>query len=75
MDDGFELGVRQHPQQVVQDEEQLGRQHVAVLYLDRTTGELNHTRSGLWFLKRGSPWQSHPALQSDANASLVGDET
>ena len=33
VDDGLELGVGQHPQQVVQDEQQLGCQHVAVLRL------------------------------------------
>lgn len=42
MDDGLELGVRQNPQQVVQNEEQLGSQHVTVPYLDRTPkSELN----------------------------------
>ena len=33
VDDGLELGVGQHPQQVVQDEEQLGGQNMAVLHL------------------------------------------
>ena len=35
MNDGLELRVGQHPQQVVQNEEQLGRQHITVLYLER----------------------------------------
>jgi len=61
MDDGFELRVRQHPQQVVQNEQQLGGQHVAVLYLDAANGELNLicckqwtilTRSRFFFLNR-----------------------
>lgn len=34
MNDGLELGVRQNPQQVVQNEEQLGRQDITVLYLN-----------------------------------------
>lgn len=36
MDDSFELRVCQDPEQVVQNEKQLGCQHIAVLYLDRT---------------------------------------
>lgn len=36
MDDGLELGVCQDPQQVVQDEEELGRKHVTVLDLGGT---------------------------------------
>lgn len=36
MDDGFELGVGQDPQQVVQNEKELGCQDVAVLYLEQT---------------------------------------
>lgn len=36
MDDGLELGVGQDPQQVIQNEKELGSQNVAVLYLVRT---------------------------------------
>lgn len=36
MDDGLELRVRQNPQEVIQDEEEFGRQHVAVFDLEGT---------------------------------------
>lgn len=34
VDDGLQLGVSQHPEQVIQDKEQLGGQNIAVLYLE-----------------------------------------
>lgn len=85
MDDGLELRVCQNPQKVVQDEEEFGREHVTVFDLERTQCEEdvtnNEDQDSGRLIVRGSTvkkWakiQSYSAFKSNANATLVGDET
>lgn len=74
MDDGFELRVGQYPQQVVQDEKQLGCQHVTVLYLSGTMRRSDTCHQSFIEPDELVSLRPYSAFQSDADASLVGDE-
>lgn len=50
MDDGLELRVCQNPQQVVQDEEELGSKHVAVLDLENKVWRIKKFKHSRWFI-------------------------